>query len=42
LDFLLNDPSPVGGATALALVLALTLVALGVGAWIVVRMGNPN
>jgi len=41
-DTLFNDPSPIGGATALALVLAITMIALGFGAWLIVRIGNPH
>jgi hypothetical protein len=39
---LLNDPSPIGGAAALTLVLAVAILGLALGAWLVVRIGNPN
>jgi hypothetical protein len=39
---LLNDPSSIGGAAALTLVLAVAIIGLALGAWLVVRIGNPN
>lgn len=39
---LLNDPSAIGGAAALTLVLAVAIIGLALGAWLVVRIGNPN
>jgi hypothetical protein len=39
---LLNDPSPIGGAAALTLVLAVAVLGLALGAWLVVRIGNPT
>ena len=31
-----------GGAAALTLVLAVAILGLALGAWLVVRIGNPN